>query len=78
MIKHGKDRLPAKAVPATEVISLSCLRKKGTNMGRASPRQARRMMQRLGMNVEPIPSAKQVIIRTENREILIDNPETVL
>lgn len=33
------------------------------------------MMQRLGMNVEPIPNAKQVIIRTENKEILINNPE---
>ncbi|MCK4243542.1 nascent polypeptide-associated complex protein [Candidatus Bathyarchaeota archaeon] len=46
---------------------------RGTN-----PRQTKRMMQRLGMKVDEIPNAKQVIIRTENKDILIDNPDVAV
>jgi len=36
------------------------------------------MMQRLGMEVEEVHDAKQVIIRTSNKEIVIDNPEVTI
>ena len=38
-------------------------------------RTARRMMQRMGMEVEEIRDAIQVTIKTPNKEIIIDNPE---
>ena len=38
-------------------------------------RTARRMMQRMGMEVEEIRDATQVTIKTPNKEIIIDNPE---
>ncbi len=47
-------------------------------MRRTNPRQTKRMMQRLGMKVDEIPNAKQVIIRTENKDILIDNPDVAV
>ncbi|MCK5403374.1 hypothetical protein KAI60_04600 [Candidatus Bathyarchaeota archaeon] len=40
-----------------------------------SPRAARRMMQKMGMEVEEIRDATQVTIRTPNKEIIIDAPE---
>ena len=44
-------------------------------MRKMSSRQARRFMSQLGMKVEEIHDAKQVIIKTSKKEILIDNPE---
>ena len=38
-------------------------------------RTARRMMQRMGMEVEEIRDAIQVTIKTPSKEIIIDNPE---
>lgn len=38
-------------------------------------RTTRRMMQRMGMEVEEIRDAIQVTIKTPNKEIIIDNPE---
>jgi len=40
-----------------------------------SSRTARRMMQRMGMEVEEIRNATQVTIKTADKEIVIDNPE---
>lgn len=47
-------------------------------MRRISQRQAKRMMKRLGMEVEEVRDAKQVIIRTSNKEIVIDDPEVTI
>ncbi|MCK5626325.1 hypothetical protein KAI11_05665 [Candidatus Bathyarchaeota archaeon] len=44
-------------------------------MRKMSPRAARRMMQKMGMEVEEIRDATQVTIRTPNKEIIIDAPE---
>jgi len=43
-----------------------------------SPRQARRMMENMGMKVEPIEGPIQVTIKTPNREIIIDDPEVTI
>jgi len=40
-----------------------------------SSRQARRFMDQLGLKMEEIRDVKQVIIRTPEKEILIDDPE---
>ena len=44
-------------------------------MRRANPREARRMMQRFGMNVDEIPDANKVIIQTDRKEVIIDSPQ---
>ncbi len=44
-------------------------------MRKISSRTARRMMQRMGMEVEEIRNATQVTIKTPDKEIVIDNPE---
>lgn len=46
-------------------------------MGR-NPREARRLMERMGMRVEEMPDVNQVIIRTSTKEILIDRPSVTL
>src|SRR4030042_5750436 len=43
-----------------------------------NPRQARRLMERMGMQVEAMPDVKQVVIKTMNKEIVIDEPEVTL
>lgn len=42
---------------------------------RMNPREARRMMQRMGMNMGGLENVEEVIIRTGNKEITIDQPE---
>ena len=44
-------------------------------MRKISSRQARRLMSQMGMQVEEIRDTRQVIIKTSNKEIVIDNPE---
>jgi nascent polypeptide-associated complex subunit alpha len=44
-------------------------------MRRMNPRQAKRLMEQMGMRVEELPPVKQVIIKTENKDIIIDEPE---
>lgn len=44
-------------------------------MRRISPREARRMMQRMGLSMTPLPDVQEVIIRTGAKELLIENPE---
>lgn len=39
-----------------------------------SPREARRLMRQMGMNITDIPDVKEVVIRTSNKEIVIGRP----
>ncbi len=43
-----------------------------------SPREAKRMMQRMGLSMEGIPNVEEVIIRTSAKEIIVDNPEVAV
>ena len=47
-------------------------------MRRMNQRQARRMMEQMGMKVEPLDDVVQVVIRTPRKEIVIDGPEVTL
>ena len=42
---------------------------------RVNPRQARRMMEKMGMKMDAVADAKEVIIRRENTELVIENPQ---
>jgi nascent polypeptide-associated complex subunit alpha len=43
--------------------------------GRVSPREAKRMMQRMGLNMNSVEDVEQVIIKTSSKEIVIKEPE---
>lgn len=45
---------------------------------RVSPRQAKRMMQRMGLSMNPMPDVQEVIIRTSRKEITVENPEVAV
>lgn len=45
---------------------------------RISPREAKRMMQRIGMSMDAIEDVKEVIIKTSGKEIIIAEPEVVI
>jgi len=45
---------------------------------RISPREARRMMQRLGLSMDAVPEVEQVIIKTVGKEIIIEKPEVAV
>ncbi|MEM2336696.1 MAG: nascent polypeptide-associated complex protein [Candidatus Bathyarchaeia archaeon] len=45
---------------------------------RISPREAKRMMQRMGLSMDAIPDVEQVIIKTISKEIVIENPEVAV
>ncbi len=45
---------------------------------RLNPREQRRMMQRMGMNMDAVPDVEQVTIRTSNKEITIQQPEVTI
>jgi nascent polypeptide-associated complex subunit alpha len=45
---------------------------------RMNPRDARRMMQRMGMNMEGVNDVTEVIIRTPTKEIVIAGPEVAI
>jgi nascent polypeptide-associated complex subunit alpha len=45
---------------------------------RMNPREQRRMMQRMGMNMDSVPDVQQVIIRTSGKDIVIDEPEVAI
>ncbi len=45
---------------------------------RINPRDARRMMQRMGMNMEGVEDVEEVIIRTPTKEIVIEAPEVAI
>ena len=43
-----------------------------------SPREAKRMMQRMGLSMGQMPDVQQVIFRTNTKEIVIENPEVAV
>ncbi|NLE03546.1 MAG: nascent polypeptide-associated complex protein [Crenarchaeota archaeon] len=43
-----------------------------------NPRDAKRMMQRMGMNMEGVDDVQEVIIRTPAKEIVITEPEVAI
>ncbi len=45
---------------------------------RMNPREQRRMMQRMGMNMDTVPDVQQVIIRTNSKDIVIDEPQVAI
>jgi nascent polypeptide-associated complex subunit alpha len=45
---------------------------------RVNPREAKRMMQRMGMSMDAIAEVEQVIIRTSRKEITIQQPEVAI
>jgi nascent polypeptide-associated complex subunit alpha len=45
---------------------------------RMSPRNAKRMMQRMGMNMEEMPDVQEVIFRTGDKEIVVENPQVAI
>ena len=45
---------------------------------RVNPREAKRMMQRMGMNMDAVPDVEQVIIKTPTKEIIIEQPEVAI
>ncbi len=45
---------------------------------RMNPRETRRMMQRMGMNMEAVTDVQQVIIKTSSKEITIEQPEVAI
>jgi len=45
---------------------------------RVSPREAKRMMQRMGLSMDALPEVEQVIIKTSGKEITIEEPEVAI
>jgi nascent polypeptide-associated complex subunit alpha len=43
-----------------------------------NPREQKRMMQRMGMNMDTVEDVQQVIIRTSTKDIVIDEPEVAI
>jgi len=45
---------------------------------RISPREAKRMMKRMGLGMSELPDVQQVILQTSTKEIVIENPEVAV
>jgi len=45
---------------------------------RVNPREARRMMQRMGLNMEQVEGVQEVIVKTSSKEIVIKEPEVAI
>jgi nascent polypeptide-associated complex subunit alpha len=43
-----------------------------------NPREAKRMMQRMGMNMGAMPEVEQVVFKTSTKEIIVENPEVTV
>ena len=43
-----------------------------------SPREAKRMMQRMGLSMGEIPDVQEVIFKTSRKEIIVENPEVAV
>jgi nascent polypeptide-associated complex subunit alpha len=43
-----------------------------------SPRNAKRMMQRMGMNMGEMPEVQEVIFRTADKEIVVENAQVAV
>jgi len=50
----------------------------GNGLRRISPRDAKRMMQRMGLSMGEMPDVQEVIFRTSTKEIIIENPEVAV
>ncbi len=46
-------------------------------MRKISPREAKRLMQRMGLSMSPM-EVKEVILKTSSKEIIIENPEVAV
>lgn len=49
--------------------------KGGLMRGRVNPREAKRMMQRMGMNMNAVEDVKEVVIKTGTKDIVIIEPD---
>lgn len=47
-------------------------------MRRISPREAKRLMKRMGLSMGAMPDVQQVIFKTSTKEIIIENPEVAV
>ena len=47
-------------------------------MRRINPREAKRMMQRMGLNMGEMPDVQEVIFRTSSREITVQSPSVAI
>ncbi len=47
-------------------------------MRRVSPREAKRLMKRMGLSMGAMPDVQQVILKTSTKEIIIENPEVAV
>lgn len=47
-------------------------------MRRVSPREAKRLMKRMGLSMGAIPDVEQVVLKTRTKEIIIENPEVAV
>jgi nascent polypeptide-associated complex subunit alpha len=45
---------------------------------RVNPREAKRMMQRMGMSMDAVADVQEVIIKTNSKEIKIEEPEVAI
>ncbi len=45
---------------------------------RISPREAKRMMQRMGLSMNAVPDVEHVVIKTSSKEIIIEEPEVAV
>ena len=45
---------------------------------RVNPREAKRMMQRMGMSMDNVQNVTQVIIKTNSKDIIIEQPEVAI
>jgi len=52
--------------------------KRVTMHRRVNPREQRRMMQRMGMNMDSVADVEQVIIKTNSKEITIEHPDVAI
>ena len=45
---------------------------------RMSPREAKRMMQRMGLNMGEMPDVQEVVFKTSEKEIVVENPQVAI
>lgn len=43
-----------------------------------SPREAKRMIQRMGLSMDAMPDVQEVVFKTSTKEITIENPEVAI
>ena len=62
-----------------QVLLQNSIRREGNQMNRrVNPREQRRMMKRMGMNMDSVPDVQQVVIKTSGKDIVIDEPEVAI